>query len=134
MFIANVSAVLMLVSDAPIAFGTYVTLARIGIILELSHVVEGGSAVSAASSMHSTAEAVMIGCLFCVDLGVSPPSTAIKRGESVCEIKFAVGANSGRIRGLVYWPRLRVPAAMYRWISSCTFQGSVIFRGGLCRQ
>ena len=61
MFIANVSAVLMLVSDAPIAFGTYVTLARIGIILELSQVVEGGSAVSAASSMHSTAEAVMIG-------------------------------------------------------------------------
>ena len=134
MFMANVSAVLMLVSDAPIASGTYVTLARIGIILELSQVVEGGIVVSAASSIHSTAEAVMIGCLFCGDLGVSPPSTAMKRGELVCDINVAVGASSGRIMGLVCWPRLRVPAAMYCWISSCTSHGSLAFCGGLRRQ
>ena len=61
MFIASVSAVLMLVSDAPSAFGMYVTLARIGIILEFSQVVDGGNAVSVVSSIHRTADAVMIG-------------------------------------------------------------------------
>ena len=61
MFMAWVSAVLMLDSDAPSALGVYVMRVSIGVILLFIQFLEGGRSASFASGMHSVTAAVMIG-------------------------------------------------------------------------
>ena len=109
MFMAWVSAVLMLDSDAPNALGVYVTRVSMGIILLFIQFLEGGRSVSTASSRHSVATAVMIGYWFVLSDGVSPPSTATKSGDGDRIIRVVTCASSGRIRGLLNGSRLRVP-------------------------
>ena len=60
-FIARVSAVFMLDFEAPNACGMYVTRVRIGIILAVSHAVDGGRPDAFTSNMQSLAAAVIIG-------------------------------------------------------------------------
>ena len=60
-FRARVSAVFMLVSDAPSIFGRYVTRVRIGVIFKLNHSVDCMDSGDALLIMHSVAAAVIMG-------------------------------------------------------------------------
>ena len=134
MFIAIISAVLTLDSDAPNAFGRYVTRMSIGVILVFIQFLEGGTSVSFMSSMHSVAVAVMMGSWLCSFGGVSPPSTAKNRGDGDCRIRAAICVSSGLMCVLVYGSRLRVPAALNLWISALTSHGVGTFSGGFSKQ
>ena len=58
---ARVFTVFMLVSDAPIIFGRYVTRVRIGVIFKLNHSVEYMDSGDVALIMHSVATTVIMG-------------------------------------------------------------------------
>ena len=119
-FKARVSAVFMLVSDAPNIFGRYVIRVRIGVIFKLNHAVDCMDSGDVALTKHSVAAAVIMGYLHCSVGGVKPPSTAINRGECDCLIMVVIGWSCGRISvfGCVYV--LRVPCNLKFLISSWT--------------
>ena len=108
-FRASVSAVFMLVSDAPIILGRYVTRVSIGFIFSLNHAVDCIASGDVVSIRHSVAAAVIMGYLRCSVGGVKPPSTAINRGEHDSLIRDVIGCRSGRIAGFVCGSKLRVP-------------------------
>ena len=117
-FRARVSAVFMLVSDAPNIFGRYVTRVRIGIIFKLNHAVDCIDSGDVVLMMHSVAAAVIMGYLHCSVGGVKPPSTAINRGEHVSLIMDVIGWRSGRIVVFMCGSKLRVPCDLNFLISS----------------
>ena len=88
---ARVSAVFMLVSDAPIIFGKYVTRVRIGVMSKSNHLVDCTDSGSVVLIKHSVAAAVMMGYWQCFEGGARPPSTAINRGEHDCLIMLVIG-------------------------------------------
>ena len=78
---ANVSAVFMLVSAAPIFCGIYVTRARIGFMRALCHVGDCKASAEFISRRHSVTAAVIMGCGISSEAGVRPPSTDINSGR-----------------------------------------------------
>ena len=116
-FRARVSAVFMLVSDAPIIFGRYVTRVSIGFIFSLNQAVDCIESGDLESIRHSVAAAVIMGYLYCSVGGVRPPSTAIKIGEHDSLIKDVIGCRSGRIAVFVCGSKLRVPCDLNLLIS-----------------
>ena len=90
-FRARVSAVFMLVSDAPSIFGRYVTRVRIGVIFKLNHAVDCIDSGDVVLMMHSVAAAVIMGYLDCSVGGMKPPSTAINNGEHDSLIMDVIG-------------------------------------------
>ena len=126
---ANDSAVFILVSDAPILCGRYVTRARIGFMRALCHV--GGCVAEGEfmSRIHSVAAAVIIGYGVVSSGGVSPPSTAMNMGESVFLISSTTGERSWRIHSLLVCPIFSVPCVINDSMALLTSQVPVVWCG-----
>ena len=78
---ASVSAVFMLVSDAPNFCGRYITRARISFMWAFCQAVELIPSGDFMSRMHKVAVAVIAGCVISLDGGVKPTSTDTNRGN-----------------------------------------------------
>ena len=126
---ASVSAVFILVSDAPILCGRYVTRARIGFMRAPCHVEDFVAVGEFMSRIHSAAAAVIIGYGVSSSGGVSPPSTEMNMGDSACRISSTTVKSSWRMHSLLVCPMLSVPCVMNDFTASLTSQVPVVCCG-----
>ena len=88
--VANISAVFTFDLPVPMFTGTYITLARSGMVGLFIHWLLCVRVSMEQSIAHRTADAVMIGGVFVVLDSVYPPSTAIISGHLYCFIFWMV--------------------------------------------